>query len=44
MYESSLAPGDKVLLKQKCKNKLLTPVAPEPYDVVTKTGNSVVFE
>ena len=42
--ESDLAPGDKVLVKQKRKNKLSTPLAPEPYDVVTKTGNSVVVE
>ena len=42
--ESDLAPGDKVLVKQERKNKLSTPFAPEPYDVVTKTGNSVVVE
>ena len=42
--ESDLAPGDQVLVKQECKNKLSTPFAPEPYDVVTKTGNSVVVE
>jgi hypothetical protein len=33
-----------VLVKQELKNKLSTPFAPEPYDVVTKTGNSVVVE
>ena len=38
---SDLAPGDKVLVKQEHKNKLSTPFAPEPYDVLTKTGNSV---
>jgi len=42
--ESDLAPGDKVLVKQERKNKLSTSFAPEPYDVVTKTGNSVVVE
>ena len=42
--ESDLAPGDQVLVKQERKNKLSTPFAPEPYDVVTKTGNSVVVE
>ena len=42
--ESDLAPGDKVLVKQERKNKLSTPFAPEPFDVVTKTGNSVVME
>ena len=40
--ESYLAPGDQVLVKQECKNKLSTPFAPEPYDVITKTGYSVV--
>ena len=40
--ESDLAPGEQVLVRQECKNKLSTPFAPEPYDVVTKTGNSVV--
>ena len=42
--ESDLAPGDQVLVKQERKNKLSTPFTPEPYDVVTKTGNSVVVE
>ena len=42
--ESDLAPGDKVLVKQERKNKLSTPFAPGPCDVVTKTGNSVVVE
>ena len=42
--ESDQAPGDKLLVKQERKNKLSTPFAPEPYDVVTKTGNSVVVE
>ena len=39
--ESDLAPGDQVLVRQQRKTKLLIPFAPEPYDVVTKTGNSV---
>ena len=38
------APGDEVLVKQERKNKLSTPFALEPYDVATKTGNSVVVE
>ena len=42
--ESDLAPGDQVLVRQERKNKLSTPFAPEPYDVVTKTGNRVVVE
>jgi len=34
-----------MLVKPEPKNKLSTPVAPEPYNyVVTKTGNSVVVE
>ena len=33
-----------MLLKQERKNKLSIPFAPEPYDVVTKTGKSVVTE
>ena len=36
-HQSDLAPGDQVLVKQERKNKLSTPFAPEPYDVVTKT-------
>ena len=43
-HESYLAPGDQVLVKQERKNKLSTSFAPEPYDVITKTGNSVVIE
>jgi len=42
--EECPAPGDQVLVKQERKNKLSTPFAPEPYDVVTKTGNRVVVE
>ena len=42
--ESDLSPGDKVLVKQERQNKLSTPFAPEPHEVVTKTGNSVVIE
>ena len=44
VQESDLTPGDKVLVKQERRNKLSTPFAPEPYAVVTKTGNSVVIE
>ena len=44
VQESDLAPGDQVLVKQEYKNKLSTPFAPELYDVVTKTGNSVADE
>ena len=39
---SDLSPGDKVLVKQEKQNKLSTPFAPQPYDVVTKSGNSVL--
>jgi len=42
--ESDLAPGDKVSVKQKRKNKFSTPFAPEFHNVVTKTGNSVIVE
>ena len=42
--ETDLTPGDKVLVKQERRNKLSTPFAPEPYDVVTKNGNSVIIE
>ena len=42
--ESDLSPGDKVLVKQERQNKLSTPFAPEPHEVVTKTGDSVVIE
>ena len=42
--ESDLAPGDQVLVKQERKYKLSKSFAPEPYDAVTKTGNSVVVE
>ena len=41
---SDLSPGDKVLVKQDRQNKLSTPFSPEPHEVVTKTGNSVVIE
>jgi len=42
--EADLTPGDKVLVKQERRNKLSTPFAPEPYDVITKNRNSVVIE
>ena len=37
-------PVDKVLVKQEKQNKLSTPFAPQPYEVVTKSGNSVIVE
>ena len=39
--ESDLTPRDKVLARQGRRNKLSTLFAPEPYDVITKNGNSV---
>ncbi len=42
--ESELTPGDLVLLRQEKKNKLSTPFEHQPYEVVTKNGNSVVIE
>ena len=39
-----VSPGDKLLVKQERQNKLSTPCAPEPHEVVTKTGNSVIIE
>ena len=33
-----------MLVKQERQNKLSTLFAPEPHEVVTKTGNSVVIE
>ena len=41
---SDLSPGDKVLVKQEKQNKLSIPFAPQPYEVVTKSGNSVIVE
>ena len=38
---SNLSP---VLVKQEWQNKLSTPFAPEPHEVVTKPGNSVIIE
>ena len=31
-------------MKQRQENKLATPFAPEPYEVISKHGNSVVIE
>ena len=42
--ESDISPGDKVLVKLERENKLSTPFAPEPHEVVKKRGNSVVIE
>ena len=39
-----LTPGDKVLVRQEQRNKLSILFAPEPYDVITKNGNSVIIE
>lgn len=41
---SDLSPGDKVLVKQNKENKLSTTFANQPYQVVSKEGNSVVVE
>ena len=41
---SDLAPGDKVLVNQERRNKLSTQFAHVPYDVATRTGNSVVVQ
>ena len=41
---SDLVPGDRVLLKQEKQNKLSTPFAPEPYDVVSRNGSSIVIK
>ena len=36
--------GDQVLVRQEKKDKFSTPFAPTPFQVVSKTGNSVVVE
>ena len=41
---SDLVPGDRVLLKQEKQNKLSTPFAPEPYDVVSRNGSSIIIK
>ena len=41
---SDLVPGDRVLLKQEKQNKLSTTFAPEPYDVVSRNGSSIVIK
>lgn len=40
----NLVPGDRVLLKQEKQNKLSTPFAPEPYDVVRRNGSSIIIK
>lgn len=40
----NLVPGDRVLLKQEKQNKLSTPFAPEPYDVVSRNGSSIIIK
>ena len=41
---SDLVPGDRVLLKQEKQNKLSTSFAPEPYDVVSRNGSSILIK
>ena len=41
---SDLAPGNRVLQKQEKQNKLLTPFAPEPYDVVSRNGSNIIIK
>ena len=41
---SDISPGDKVLVQQKRQKELSTPGAPEPHEIATKTGNSVIIE
>ena len=41
---SDLVPGDRVLLKQENQNKLSTSFAPEPYDVVSRNGSSILIK
>ena len=40
---SDLVPGDRVLQKQEKQNKLLTPFAPEPHDVVSTNGSNIII-
>lgn len=42
--ESDVAEGDKVLLKQRCENKLSSNFEAEPYEVMSKKGNSVTVQ
>jgi len=41
---SEIQVGDQVLVRQEKKDKLSTPFNPVPFQVVSKTGNSVVVE
>ena len=41
---SDLVPGNRVLVKQEKQNKLSTPFAPEPYDVVGRNGSSFTIK
>jgi len=41
---SEVLPGDQVLVQQEKKSKLLTPLNPNPYLVVSKHGNSLVVQ
>ena len=40
----NLVPGDRVLIKQEKENKLSTTFAPEPYDVVSRNGSSIIIK
>ena len=44
VQHSDLVPGDRVLLKQEKQNKLSTSFAPEPYDVVSRNGSSILIK
>ena len=41
---SDLVPGDRVVPKQEKQTKLLTPLAPEPYDIVSRYGRSIIIK
>ena len=41
---SDLVPGDRVVLKQEKKTKLLTPLAPESYDIVSRYGRNIIIK
>ena len=40
---SDLVPGDRVLQRQEKQNKFSTPFAPEPYDIVSRNGSSIII-
>ena len=41
---SDLVPGNRVLIKQEKQNKLSTPFAPKPHDVVSRNGSSFTIK